>query len=171
MSQHYSSSIVIWHKGFSPSLLLLSTVIIHNGAPEFSFWGGNLSGCQLRIMRWFKSKLNVIATQDVSKSCTQWFLTRIVLRNKDVYVSSFSHTVCWKGKCSHGGAVDQTSTIAPKGGINKDTFDSSHGFLHTDAANLAIVATSELLEDIQRAAGDRPFLEYGTHSAGFSYVL
>lgn len=63
------------------------------------------------------------------------------------------------GKCSHGGAVDQTSTIKPKGGINKDTFDSSHGYLHTDAANLATAATSELLEDIRAAASDRPFLQ------------
>ncbi|TWW75015.1 von Willebrand factor A domain-containing protein 7 [Takifugu flavidus] len=64
-----------------------------------------------------------------------------------------------KGKCSHGGAVDQTSLIEPKGGINKDTLESNHGFLHNDAANLAIAATSELLEDIRMAAGDRPFLE------------
>ncbi|KAG8008012.1 von Willebrand factor A domain-containing protein 7 [Nibea albiflora] len=76
-----------------------------------------------------------------------------------------------KGKCSHGGAVDQTSTIEPKGGINKDTFESSHGHLHLKAANLAIAATSELLEDIRGAAGDRPFLQYETHSACFSSVL
>lgn len=64
-----------------------------------------------------------------------------------------------KGKCSHGGAVDQTSFIEPKGGINKDTLTSNHGFLHRDAANLAIDATGELLEDVRVAAGDRPFLE------------
>ncbi|XP_006808726.1 von Willebrand factor A domain-containing protein 7-like [Neolamprologus brichardi] len=63
-----------------------------------------------------------------------------------------------KGKCSHGGAVDQTSKIEPKGGINKDKESSSHGYLHTQAANIAIAATSELLEDIRGAAGDRPFL-------------
>ncbi|XP_041658168.1 von Willebrand factor A domain-containing protein 7-like [Cheilinus undulatus] len=63
------------------------------------------------------------------------------------------------GKCSHGGAVDQTSTIEPKGGINKDTFSASHGHLHTQAANLAIAATSELLQEIRKAAGDRPFLQ------------
>ncbi|KAM8741550.1 von Willebrand factor A domain-containing protein 7-like [Acanthopagrus schlegelii] len=64
-----------------------------------------------------------------------------------------------KGKCSHGGAVDQTSTIEPKGGINKDTFSASHGHLHTAAANLAIAATSELLQNIRLDAGDRPFLQ------------
>lgn len=63
------------------------------------------------------------------------------------------------GKCSHGGAVDQTSLIEPKGGINKDTLESNHGFLHRDAADLAIAATRGLLEDIRKAAGDRPFLE------------
>lgn len=72
--------------------------------------------------------------------------------------------VC-KGKCSHGGAGDQTSKIEPKGGINKDSFDASHGHLHPDAANLAIAATSWLLEDIRGAAGDGPFLQYETLSA------
>ncbi|XP_061595746.1 von Willebrand factor A domain-containing protein 7-like [Cololabis saira] len=64
-----------------------------------------------------------------------------------------------EGKCSHGGAVDLTSQIEPKGGINKDSFTSSHGHLHRQAANVAVAATSGLLEDIRRAAGDKPFLE------------
>lgn len=55
--------------------------------------------------------------------------------------------------------MDQTSFIEPKGGINKDTLESEHGFLHRDAADLAIAATRGLLEDIRRAAGARPFLE------------
>nr|XP_043898355.1 von Willebrand factor A domain-containing protein 7-like isoform X1 [Solea senegalensis] len=76
-----------------------------------------------------------------------------------------------KGKCSHGGAVDQTSTIEPKGGINKDTFDASHGHLHTKAANIAQAATSQLLEEIQGAAGDRPFLEMMGISKGSSKAL
>lgn len=78
-----------------------------------------------------------------------------------------SHAVCPKGKCSHGGRIDQTSYIAPKGGINKDTLDSSHGYLHSDASNMAIAATSELLDDIRRAAGDVPFLQYGRHPLCF----
>ncbi|KAM8898612.1 von Willebrand factor A domain-containing protein 7-like isoform 1-T3 [Spinachia spinachia] len=76
-----------------------------------------------------------------------------------------------KGKCSHGGAVDQTSRIEPKGGINKDSFGASHGHLHTDAANLAMAATSLLLEDIRGAAGDRPFLQMLGISKGSSKAL
>ncbi|XP_065819286.1 von Willebrand factor A domain-containing protein 7-like [Labrus bergylta] len=76
-----------------------------------------------------------------------------------------------KGKCSHGGAVDQTSNIDPIGGINKDTFGSSHGHLHTEAANMAIAATSALLEDIRKAAGDRAFLQMLGLSKGSSKAL
>ncbi|XP_017292677.1 von Willebrand factor A domain-containing protein 7 [Kryptolebias marmoratus] len=76
-----------------------------------------------------------------------------------------------KGKCSHGGGVDLTSKIEPKGGINKDTFSSSHGHLHSQAANLAIAATSELLEDLRLAAGDRPFLQMIGISKGSSRAL
>uniref|UniRef100_UPI0037E7810C von Willebrand factor A domain-containing protein 7-like n=1 Tax=Semicossyphus pulcher TaxID=241346 RepID=UPI0037E7810C len=75
------------------------------------------------------------------------------------------------GKCSHGGGVDQTSTIDPKGGINKDTFGSNHGHLHTAAANMAIAASSELLEEIRAAAGDRPFLQMVGLSKGSSKDL
>ncbi|XP_054907451.1 von Willebrand factor A domain-containing protein 7-like [Poeciliopsis prolifica] len=63
------------------------------------------------------------------------------------------------GKCSHGGGLDSTSLMEPKGGISKDTLDSSHGHLHSQAANMAIAATSELLEDVRSAAGDNAFLE------------
>ncbi|XP_014833002.1 PREDICTED: von Willebrand factor A domain-containing protein 7-like [Poecilia mexicana] len=63
------------------------------------------------------------------------------------------------GKCSHGGVPDSTSLIEPKGGINKDTLDSSHGHLHSQAANMAIAATSELLEDVRSAAGDKAFFD------------
>ncbi|XP_034538688.1 von Willebrand factor A domain-containing protein 7-like [Notolabrus celidotus] len=76
-----------------------------------------------------------------------------------------------KGKCSHGGAVDQTSTIEPTGGINKDSFDASHGHLHTEAAKMATAATSELLEDIRSAAGDRPFLQMMGLSKGSNKAL
>ncbi|XP_035998882.1 von Willebrand factor A domain-containing protein 7-like [Fundulus heteroclitus] len=63
------------------------------------------------------------------------------------------------GKCSHGGFPDGTAGKEPKGGINKDTFTSEHGHLHNQAASLAIAATSELLEDVRSAAGDREFLQ------------
>lgn len=76
-----------------------------------------------------------------------------------------------KGKCSHGGAIDQTSKLDPKGGINKDTFSSDHGHLHTSAANMAVAATSELLEDIRGAAGDKQFLQMLGISRGSSKAL
>ncbi|XP_077427685.1 von Willebrand factor A domain-containing protein 7-like [Vanacampus margaritifer] len=63
-----------------------------------------------------------------------------------------------KGKCSHGGFLDRTSKREPVGGINKDDNESSHGSLHNQAANLAVIATMELLEDIRRAVGDKDFL-------------
>nr|XP_055060967.1 von Willebrand factor A domain-containing protein 7-like [Misgurnus anguillicaudatus] len=62
------------------------------------------------------------------------------------------------GKCSHGGIFDQTSRNDPTGGINKDDLKSAHGFLHPKAANMAINATMELLEDIRQAAGETDFL-------------
>lgn len=47
------------------------------------------------------------------------------------------------------------------GGINKDDAGSSHGSLHHKAADLAVNATMELLEDIRVAVGDKNFLRYG----------
>nr|XP_020496296.1 LOW QUALITY PROTEIN: von Willebrand factor A domain-containing protein 7-like [Labrus bergylta] len=61
------------------------------------------------------------------------------------------------GKCSHGGTLDRTSRREPVGGINKDTIGSSHGSLHPKAADLAVDATMELLEDIRQAVGDKNF--------------
>ncbi|XP_044079816.1 von Willebrand factor A domain-containing protein 7-like [Siniperca chuatsi] len=75
------------------------------------------------------------------------------------------------GKCSHGGFFDQTSGIQPKGGINKDKLSSSHGHLHIKAANMAMAATSELLQDIRGAAGDRLFLLMMGISRGSSKAL
>nr|XP_043898266.1 von Willebrand factor A domain-containing protein 7-like isoform X1 [Solea senegalensis] len=63
------------------------------------------------------------------------------------------------GKCSHGGKFDRTRKMDPKGGINKDTLDSEHGHLHNQAANMAIAATSEVLQDVRAAAGDKEFLQ------------
>ncbi|XP_064859717.1 von Willebrand factor A domain-containing protein 7 [Oncorhynchus nerka] len=62
------------------------------------------------------------------------------------------------GKCSHGGSFDRTSGRDPEGGINKDDVGSSHGHLHHTAADVAVNATMELLEDIRGAAGDKDFL-------------
>ncbi|XP_049427227.1 von Willebrand factor A domain-containing protein 7 [Epinephelus fuscoguttatus] len=62
------------------------------------------------------------------------------------------------GKCSHGGSFDRTSRQDPVGGISKDDVGSSHGSLHHKAADLAVNATMELLEDIRLAVGDKNFL-------------
>ncbi|ROI47898.1 von Willebrand factor A domain-containing protein 7 [Anabarilius grahami] len=62
------------------------------------------------------------------------------------------------GKCSHGGFLDRTSYRDPIGGINKDDISSSHGFLHQRAADMAINATMEMLQDIRLATGNRDFL-------------
>lgn len=56
--------------------------------------------------------------------------------------------------------MDQTSDSEPRGGINKDGVDSEHGHLHTQAAQTAIAATTELLLDIREAAGDADFLRW-----------
>ncbi|XP_065121290.1 von Willebrand factor A domain-containing protein 7-like isoform X2 [Paramisgurnus dabryanus] len=64
-----------------------------------------------------------------------------------------------EGKCSHGGKSDATSFKEPTGGINKDEITSSHGIYHQRAADLAISATMELLEDIRLAKGNQAFLQ------------
>ncbi|KAM4620396.1 von Willebrand factor A domain-containing protein 7-like [Polymixia lowei] len=75
------------------------------------------------------------------------------------------------GKCSHGNFPDMTRNIEPIGGINKDTKTSSHGHLHVKAANLAIAATIEVLEDIHRAAGNTDFLRMMWISKGSNKAL
>ncbi|KAM4620395.1 von Willebrand factor A domain-containing protein 7-like, partial [Polymixia lowei] len=76
-----------------------------------------------------------------------------------------------QGKCSHGDFIDKTSRTEPKGGISKDTKTSSHGHLNTEATNLAIAATRELLEDIRGAAGDTDFLRMMGISKGSNKAL
>uniref|UniRef100_A0A3Q1BJ52 von Willebrand factor A domain containing 11 n=1 Tax=Amphiprion ocellaris TaxID=80972 RepID=A0A3Q1BJ52_AMPOC len=63
-----------------------------------------------------------------------------------------------KGKCSHGGASDLTSTAVPRGGISKDERRSDNVALHNAAVNVATAASLELLQDIRLAAGDNDFL-------------
>ncbi|XP_070775599.1 von Willebrand factor A domain-containing protein 7 [Enoplosus armatus] len=63
-----------------------------------------------------------------------------------------------KGKCSHGGAADLTSTADPRGGINKDERRSDNVALHNAAVNAATAASLQLLQDIRLAAGDNDFL-------------
>ncbi|XP_031416319.1 von Willebrand factor A domain-containing protein 7 [Clupea harengus] len=63
-----------------------------------------------------------------------------------------------KGKCSHGGASDMTSTQVPRGGISKDERRPDNAALHDAAVAVATQATLELLEDIRGAAGNNEFL-------------
>ncbi|KAM4726270.1 LOW QUALITY PROTEIN: von Willebrand factor A domain-containing protein 7-like [Anableps anableps] len=93
---------------------------------------------------------------DCSNNILEDILNNKILTSGYFNVNPFSKP---SGKCSHGGFLDSTSLIKPRGGINKDTLESSHGSLHRPAANMAIAATSELLEDVRSAAGDREFLE------------
>ncbi|XP_049897241.1 von Willebrand factor A domain-containing protein 7-like [Epinephelus moara] len=91
-------------------------------------------------------------------NCTNNILEDI-LRENILTTGYFNFVSKPRGKCNHGGFLDRTSNIEPIGGINKDTLTSSHGHFHMEAANVAIAATSELLEDIRGAAGDKPFLQ------------
>ncbi|XP_076149997.1 von Willebrand factor A domain-containing protein 7-like [Alosa pseudoharengus] len=95
----------------------------------------------------------------VGDNCENNILENIITEKKltSGYFNLFSSSKP-DGKCSHGGAVDQTSDSDPRGGINKDAVDSEHGHLHTQAAQTAIAATTELLLDIRGAAGDADFL-------------
>ncbi|KAK2917074.1 hypothetical protein Q8A67_001448 [Cirrhinus molitorella] len=66
------------------------------------------------------------------------------------------------GKCSHGGTLDFTTGIRRSwDGINKDHSDSSHGTKHNQAAEIAIEASVQLLENIQeklKKTGENNFL-------------
>uniref|UniRef100_A0A3Q2WP71 Uncharacterized protein n=1 Tax=Haplochromis burtoni TaxID=8153 RepID=A0A3Q2WP71_HAPBU len=92
-------------------------------------------------------------------ACTENILPEVLKQGllTSGYFSTFSSSKP-AGKCSHGGLLDKTRKRDPVGGINKDSFTSDHGTLHKKAANLAVDATMELLEDIRLAAGDRNFL-------------
>ncbi|XP_059408532.1 von Willebrand factor A domain-containing protein 7-like isoform X2 [Carassius carassius] len=95
----------------------------------------------------------------VGKNCSDNILPD-VLQQKTL-TSGYFHLILSSkpaGKCSHGGFFDRTSSTEPTGGINKDDISSDHGFLHFRAAEMAINATMELLEDIRLATGDQAFL-------------
>ncbi|XP_073699142.1 von Willebrand factor A domain-containing protein 7-like [Garra rufa] len=95
----------------------------------------------------------------VGDNCTDNILTE-VLQQKILTSGYFDLFLPNKpaGKCSHGSALDRTSFKEPTGGINKDDISSNHGVLHLHAAEMAINATMELLEDIRLATGDQAFL-------------
>ncbi|XP_073699338.1 von Willebrand factor A domain-containing protein 7-like [Garra rufa] len=92
-------------------------------------------------------------------NCSDIILPEILLHKKltSGYFSIFSSTKP-AGKCSHGGSIDRTSSREPTGGINKDDISSDHGFFHQRAAEMAINATVEVLQDIRLAIGNQAFL-------------
>ncbi|KAL1023658.1 hypothetical protein UPYG_G00044180 [Umbra pygmaea] len=94
-------------------------------------------------------------------SCTDNILP-VILQQGLLTSGYFSITSSEKpaGKCSHGGFFDRTSRRSPVGGISKDDPGSSHGYLHLTAADVAVNATMDLLEDIRRVAGDTDFLRF-----------
>ncbi|XP_051757211.1 von Willebrand factor A domain-containing protein 7-like isoform X3 [Ctenopharyngodon idella] len=95
----------------------------------------------------------------VGEDCSDNILPEI-LQQKILTSGYFSllHPSKPAGKCSHGSFLDRTSYRDPTGGINKDDTSSDHGFLHQRAADMAINATMELLEDIRVATGNQAFL-------------
>ncbi|XP_066534390.1 von Willebrand factor A domain-containing protein 7-like [Hoplias malabaricus] len=110
------------------------------------------------------SKIENIADSETCTSCVGIDCTNNILENiitekklTSGYFNLFSSSKP-KGKCSHGGFLDQTKDTDPKGGINKDSTTSEHGNLHNQAAGIAIAASKELLEDIRAAIGDSEFL-------------
>ncbi|KAI4895401.1 hypothetical protein NFI96_022024 [Prochilodus magdalenae] len=93
-------------------------------------------------------------------NCTGNILEEIISQKKltSGYFGLFFSSKPEGRKCSHGGTWDRTSRKEPLGGINKDDEHSVHGYLHPRAAQVAVAATRELLEDIRAVAGDSEFL-------------
>jgi len=64
------------------------------------------------------------------------------------------------GKCSHGGLTDATKNNDAIGGINKDTFQSIHGYLHQTAAQTAYLATCKILRQFRTDVKDTAFGQF-----------
>jgi hypothetical protein len=68
-----------------------------------------------------------------------------------------------EGKCSHGGSLDISREDTATGGINKDATSvvaSPHWYLHKDAADVAVQATADFLEDIRHEVGNALFIRF-----------
>lgn len=94
-----------------------------------------------------------------SGTCSNQILPNILKEKKltSGYLGVIS-AVKPKGKCSHGGAADLTSATKPRGGISKDERRPNNDAFHKAAITAATSASSQLLEDIRGAAGDKDFL-------------
>ncbi|GLD61034.1 von Willebrand factor A domain-containing protein 7-like protein [Lates japonicus] len=115
---------------------------------------GELPGCQ---KHWASSSYT--SSDCASGACPNPILPNILKEKKltSGYMGIFSSAKP-KGKCSHGGGRDLTSTAVPRGGINKDERRSDNVAFHTAAVNAATAASLQLLEDIRLAVGDNDFL-------------
>ncbi|XP_021079138.1 von Willebrand factor A domain-containing protein 7 isoform X2 [Mesocricetus auratus] len=81
-----------------------------------------------------------------------------------------------RGKCSHGGHFDQSSSQPPRGGINKDSTSPSfspHHKLHLQAVEVALLASIEAFSLLRSRLGDRGFsrLLDITPASTLSFVL
>ncbi len=74
----------------------------------------------------------------------------------------YTHIIFFQASVAMVALSTETSSREPTGGINKDDIRSDHGFLHQRAAEMAINATVEVLQDIRLATGDQAFLRYET---------
>ncbi|KAB5581480.1 hypothetical protein PHYPO_G00176230 [Pangasianodon hypophthalmus] len=94
-----------------------------------------------------------------SGTCSNPLLPSILKERKltSGYMGLFSPSKP-KGKCSHGGNADLSSTQNPRGGISKDERHAHNAVLHDTAVALATEATLELLEDIRGAVGNKNYL-------------
>ncbi|XP_008406129.1 von Willebrand factor A domain-containing protein 7 isoform X2 [Poecilia reticulata] len=94
-----------------------------------------------------------------NKKCPNQILPNILKEKKltSGYMGIFSSQKP-KGKCSHGGESDLTSTTVPRGGISKDERRSDNKEFHDAAVNAAVAASLQLLEDIRLASGNHDFL-------------
>jgi hypothetical protein len=84
------------------------------------------------------------------------------------------------GKCHHGDSMDLITNYNKfNGGINKDTRDSDHGYLHTVAAAVAYNATKQIFNELWTLIGDETFGRFlslspdlrGRMSGSFVFVI
>jgi hypothetical protein len=90
------------------------------------------------------------SNNDITKGLTSGYFILLVdiLKKKPV------------GKCSHGGSSDATKNNDAIGGINKDTLESIHGYLHQPAAQTAYLATCKILRQFRTEVTDSAFGQF-----------
>lgn len=88
------------------------------------------------------------------------YLTSGYFKGKSSQLDEYSNQVLkpdGRQKCSHGGFLDNSRSISPIDGINKDTylkFDSPHYYYHSKAAQLALRSSFDFLQRIREAVND-----------------